>query len=88
MERARQLEAEEERNLRRNSIPNEREGGFQDDVEANGAARDPMRDDDISLFENDPDAPVYRDESTDEEDNVFSQGDADDEEGRSRSVRL
>ncbi|KAI9886396.1 MAG: hypothetical protein M1823_001785 [Watsoniomyces obsoletus] len=87
MERARQLEAEEERDLRRNAASRDGTNAFQDDVEANGGSRNPMRDDDISLFENDHDAQVYRDDGTDEEDNVFSQGDGDDDGSYSRRIR-
>jgi len=87
MTRAAQLEREEEETLRASGLPIPGEGrpsrGYSD-----GPAREQddvlMGEDDISLWENETDAPVvgedgYRDDFTDDEGNPFAAGDLDEE---------
>lgn len=67
MARARELEAEERAHARDSFSREDRTGNFSDDpddIPSGGV----LRDDDISLFENDPDGFDYRDEFTDDED--------------------
>lgn len=79
MARARELEAEEEERLRESSGPEEIARELYNDSGDDARLRNTDSADDISLFETEPEAGVYRDEFTDEEDNVFSHGDDDDE---------
>lgn len=77
--RAKELEAEERAHARESgAAPDDRTGSFSDDPD-DGPSADHPRDDDISLFENDPDGFDYRDEFTDDEEG-FRPGGGDEEE--------
>ncbi|KAL8762127.1 MAG: hypothetical protein Q9184_001812 [Pyrenodesmia sp. 2 TL-2023] len=75
--RARELESEE-RNGPRQPAPRGR--AFSDDADDDAATATLLRDDQID-FPADHDPQSYRDEFTDDEDNVFRFGDGDEEEG-------
>lgn len=74
--RARQLEAEERSGLQRTQS---RSTEYSDDADENMATATILRDDQID-FRDDEDTHDYRDEYTDDEDNVFKHGDGDEEE--------
>lgn len=88
MQRARQLEAEEENNVRdavqRTRAPPQQ---FMDDPEAQAAAETLAQEDDdvAAYFDDESPAQRYRDEHRDEED-VFSRGDGIDEDRKPRNV--
>ncbi|KAL9057279.1 MAG: hypothetical protein Q9206_002411 [Seirophora lacunosa] len=75
--RAQELEAEERNGLRQ---PGTRAGDFLDDPDGHAATATLLRDDQID-FRDDRGPPGYRDEYTDDEDDVFRFGDGDEEEG-------
>ncbi|KAL8904041.1 MAG: hypothetical protein Q9207_003533 [Kuettlingeria erythrocarpa] len=75
--RARELESEE-RNGSRQPGPR---GTFSDDADENDAATATLLRDDQIDFRADQDPDSYRDEFTDDEDNVFRFGDGDEEQG-------
>ncbi|KAH0556151.1 hypothetical protein GP486_005917 [Trichoglossum hirsutum] len=74
--RARQLEAEERARLLDSTREDVRV--FSDDPEQDAIAATLLRDDDITLFEDELEADTYRDDFTDGD--VFGQGDGDDED--------
>ncbi|KAI4247730.1 MAG: hypothetical protein L6R40_001316 [Gallowayella cf. fulva] len=74
--RARQLELEERGGHRHSGS---RPGEFADDAHEHTATATLLRDDQID-FRDDHDAHAYRDEFTDDEDNVFRHGDGDEED--------
>ncbi len=80
--RARQLEEEERSSLRQSASRGENNGEFSDDPEGETAAATALRDDDIDFFDEDEDegAERYRDDFTDNEQDVFSHGDGDEED--------
>ncbi|KAI4284902.1 MAG: hypothetical protein L6R35_004779 [Caloplaca aegaea] len=77
--RAQELEAEERNGVRQ---PGTRAGEFLDDPDDQAATATLLRDDQID-FRDERDPPAYRDEFTDDEDDVFrfGDGDGDEEEG-------
>lgn len=78
MARARQLEAEGRGLGRETDDPNEHPGDFHDDLEDNRPIADDFHDD-ISLFETQANDGAYRDESSQDENNIFSDGDGDED---------
>ena len=74
--RSRQIEAEERDNSRR---PSAQHGEFSDDVEDEAATATLIRDDRIDFLDREGASGGYRDEFTDDEDNVFRYGDGDEE---------
>ena len=76
--RSRQIEAEERAAARQPaSTPNEE---FCDDVEEQAATATSIRDDQIDFLDREGATEGYRDEFTDDEDDVFRYGDGNDEE--------
>ena len=76
--RSRQIEAEERAAARQPaSTPNEE---FSDDVEEQAATATSIRDDQIDFLDREGATEGYRDEFTDDEDDVFRYGDGNDEE--------
>lgn len=78
--RSEELEAEERASLRRSTSQSRRGGDFSDDPEERTAAAPILRDDDIDFLDDEETRHGYRDEFTDDEDDVFRHGDGDDEE--------
>ena len=79
MARARQLEAEEREGRRRSSVLDETLEGRYNDIEGHRGFRNGLGQDDISLFEAEPESDGnYRDTFLDED--VFRHGDGDDEQ--------
>ena len=76
--RSRQIEAEERAAARQPaSTPNEE---FSDDVEEQAATATLIRDDQIDFLDREGATEDYRDDFTDDEDDVFQYGDGNDEE--------
>ena len=76
--RSRQIEAEERAAARQPaSTPNEE---FSDDVEEQAATATLIRDDQIDFLDREGATEGYRDDFTDDEDDVFRYGDGNDEE--------
>ncbi|KAA6415590.1 MAG: hypothetical protein FRX48_00306 [Lasallia pustulata] len=86
--RSRELEAEERASLRHSASQSGRGADFSDDPEEQVAAAAILRDDDIDFLDNEETRPGYRDEFTDDEDDVFRHGDGDDEEAIGMSDQL
>ena len=78
--RSQELEAEERASLRRSASQSGRGGDFSDDPEEQAAAATALRDDDIDFLDEEETRRGYRDEFTNDEDDVFRHGDGDDEE--------
>jgi len=76
--RSRQIEAEESGSVRH---PGSQTGRFSDDVDEQAATATLIRDDQIDFLDRDAATGAYRDEFTDDEDDVFRYGDGDEEEG-------
>ena len=76
--RSQQLEAEERKNARRSA--NRRTPGFLDEPNEHTDAATLLRDDQIDFLDHDGGREVYRDELTNDEDDVFMYADADDED--------
>ena len=74
MARSRQIEAEERANNRQ---PSAQPGDFSDDIEEQAATATLIRDDQIDFLDHEGEFDGYRDEYTDDEDDVFRQGDGD-----------
>ncbi len=82
MARARELEDEERTNPSTTTSPAEGSDSFSDDPDDDRPATI-LRDEDMTDLENGVDAGDYRDDCTDDDDNVFRQGD-----GEEDSVRM
>ncbi|KAK4698153.1 hypothetical protein P7C71_g34, partial [Lecanoromycetidae sp. Uapishka_2] len=76
--RSRQIEAEERGSVRH---PGSQTGEFSDDVDEQAATATLIRDDQIDFLDREAATGGYRDEFTDDEDDVFRYGDGDEEEG-------
>lgn len=76
--RSRQIEAEERGNARHSGS---QAGEFSDDIDEQAATATLIRDDQIDFLDREPATENYRDEYTDDEDDVFRYGDGDEEEG-------
>ncbi|KAI4127391.1 MAG: hypothetical protein LQ338_003222 [Usnochroma carphineum] len=74
--RARELESEEQTGSRQ---PGQRAGEFSDDPDEHAATATLLRDDQIDFRYDQDGARAYRDEATDDEDDVFRFGDGDEE---------
>lgn len=74
--RSRQIEAEERGSVRNTSS---QAGDFSDDVDEQAATATLIRDDQIDFLDCNPVTDGYRDEYTDDEDDVFRYGDEDEE---------
>lgn len=79
MARAKELEAEEEERLREPSGQEELARDLYNDGGQDARLKNTDNTDDISLFETERETGRYRDELSDEEDNVLNHGDEDDE---------
>lgn len=78
MDRARQLEAEERAKVRQSASHLPSPGEFADDSEEATAATT-LRDDEVDYFADETRVDGYRDEFTDDDDEVFEDGDGDEE---------
>ncbi|MCJ1272565.1 Tlg2-vesicle protein [Puttea exsequens] len=76
--RSRQIEAEQRANSR---VSNRQTGEFSDDADRHTATATLITDDQIDFLDQDATEQGYRDEYTDDEDDVFRYGDGDEEEG-------
>lgn len=78
--RSEELEGEERASLRRSTSQSGRSEDFSDDPEERTATAAILRDDDIDFLNDEETRHGYRDEFTDDEDDVFRHGDGDGEE--------
>jgi hypothetical protein len=78
--RARQLEQEERSGVRRSSSHRNEHQIFSDNPDEQAAAATLLRDDEIDIFADDAVDEGYRDETTDDESDIFRHGDGDEEE--------
>lgn len=76
--RSQEIEAEERAGVRR---PGSQAGEFSDEVDEQAATATLIKDDQIDFLDREDATEGYRDEYTDDEDDVFRYGDGDEEEG-------
>lgn len=74
------MEVEERAGLRNSSSHRNEHLAFSDNADEQTAAATLLRDDDVDYLADDTLDGSYRDETTDDEDDVFRQGDGDEEE--------
>ena len=75
--RSRQIEAEERAHSQQ---PSAQSGDFSDNIEEQAVTATRIRDDRIDFLDHDGASGGYRDEYTDDEDDIFRYGDGDEEE--------